>query len=38
VQRRDRPYTTRVLEMLIDCPTGSLKGKYVLEDVEVDGG
>jgi len=27
-----------VLEMLIDCPAGSLKGKYVLEEVEVDGG
>jgi hypothetical protein len=38
VQRRDRPYTTGVLVMLIDCPAGSLKEKYVLEDVEVDGG
>jgi hypothetical protein len=27
-----------VLEMLIDCPAGSFKGKYVLEDVKVDGG
>jgi hypothetical protein len=26
------------LEMLIDCTTGNLKGKYVLEDVELDGG
>jgi hypothetical protein len=27
-----------VLEMLIDCSAGSIKGKYVLEDVEIDGG
>jgi hypothetical protein len=38
VGRRDRRYTIGVLVMLIDCPAGSLKGKYVLEDMEVDGG
>jgi len=26
-----------VMEMLIDCPAGRLKGKYVLEEMEVDG-
>jgi len=38
VERRYRRYTTGMLEMLIDCPAGSLKGKYVFEEVEVDGG